>query len=943
MDLRDVIRETSARDWLERAKTADIDHVSMSLETTGTTTRHPDPGPRGRARRRGSWCAALLMPVGVLLAGVAAAGDGDERIVRRLGFEERATTDWSHVFEQAPGLPRRGLFFDAVVDESVRHRGQSSLRLELEGGSISYRMLPEAAIPLESDADYRISGWIRTEGLENAQARLELRIVDGDRMKLIKDTSESKDPVAEATVELLVGRPGPIRDGWMQTIIEIDTGRARYAEVRDPRLFLSLQVVQPGFDREDELLGGRVARVRVEDVGGRAWFDDLQVSRTPRLRLVNREPGGFHRDGRPVVMSAIVDDPFQDLIPAIFEVRDLDGTVVERRRIEVEADRRFELEFTPRNPGWFEADLKIEGGGPNDRQTVRMIVLSDTPDTRSNDVPRLGVSLSGWTPETLGALEESLEHFDPGVIEFPIWPVDTDDRPSLEGLEPLRSTLDRQRFANREVMLAIDRLHGGLAGLARVEPEAVRAALTDDGQDIWRHAIKDWMLRLGTSISRWRIAGGPAPSPAPDLLQELADEYVADPLLLLSRPVESNGTWGGDEHYVISDQWFSSRSFQAITDGLLEGATVRLEPPPMNWRPRDRVDEAARRIIEAWASGAQRILAPWRQERGPDASMLAWTGLSPILGGRRPSGEIPIGATSRCLIANDERGPVLVLFSDQVDRPEMIRIPVGDRTIEVRDLDGRIERITPVDGLATVRVTSTPRAILKAEPLPVSIAGSVEFKPGRVSTGREEHPLEVIFRNPTGRAIEGRIRLSPPRGWTFEPAAPAFDVEAFGRARVPVILRWSGPPALGRHVIRGEVDFADGSNARVPVSLELEVDSSQLRLDADWDLARSEDPRQAPIIVAVTLENIGTRIMDVEITTSAWRIGRERRILTGLLPGERRVRLMHLKAGLDRLAGTDVGIQVREIDGPEGVSVRLPIFGGAGIGDGGEATAVVEP
>lgn len=943
MDLREVIRETSARDWLERAKTADIEQVPMCTGTSRTMTRDPNPGPRGLTRRLGSWCAALLLPACAALAGPVGTVDDDERVVRQIGFEERATTDWSHVFEQAPGLPRRGLFFDAMVDESISHEGDSSLRLKLEGGSISYRMLPEAAIPLESRADYRISGWIRTEGLAHAEARLELRIVDGDQMKLISETTDSEDPIAEATVELLVGRRGPIRDGWMQTVIEVDTGGSRYDEVRNPRLFLSLQVVQPGFDQEDDVLGGRVSRVRVEDVDGKAWFDDLRISRTPRLRLVNRDPGGFHRDGRPVVLSAIVDDPFRDRIPAIFEVRDLDGVVVERRRIEVQGDRRFELGFTPKVPGWFEAELAIEGGGPNERRSVSMIVLPSSSKSRSNDVPRLGVSLAGWTPETLGVLEESLQSLDPGVIEFPIWPVDTDDRPSLEGVQPLRSILDRQRFANREVMLAIDRLHGGLAELARVEPQAVRAALTDDSEDIWRHAIRDWMLRLGTSISRWRIAGGPTPSPAPAMLRELADEYVADPLLLLSRPVELDGPWGGDEHYVTSDPWFSSRSFEAITEGLLEGATVRLEPPPMNWRPRDRVDEAARRIIKSWASGAERILTPWNHDEGPDATMLAWTGLSPILGGRRPVGEIPVGSTSRCFVANDERGPILVIFSDQVDRAETIMLPVGSDEVEVLDLDGRIERIRPVDGLVAVRVTSTPRAILNAEPLPVWIAGSVEFAPGRVSTGREEHAIEILFENPIGQAIEGRIRLAPPRGWTFEPASPSFEVEAFGRASIPVTLRWSGPPSLGRHVIKGEVQIADGSGARVPVSLELEVDSSLLQVEADWDLARSDDPRRSPIIVAVTLENIGDRPMDVEITTSAWRIGRERRILTGLLPGERRVRLMHLKAGLDRLAGTDVRVQVREIDGPEGVAVRLPIFGGAGTGGDQKATAVVEP
>ena len=111
----------------------------------------------------------------------------------------------------------------------------------------------------------------------------------------------------------------------------------------------------------------------------------------------------------------------------------------------------------------------------------------------------------------------------------------------------------------------------------------------------------------------------------------------------------------------------------------------------------------------------------------------------------------------------------------------------------------------------------------------------------------------------------------------------------------------------------------------------------------DWSLARSSDSATAPIIVSVKVQNIGDRPVDVEVTTSGWRVARERRILTGLAPGTTKTRLMRLQAGLDRLAGTDVRVQVKELEGSDAVSVLLPIGGGTGDERRMNDTAVVAP
>ena len=200
--LDDFIVETSARYWLERAKTADIGPMSRRARTSVTQPF------RGLIRR---WSCLIGLSAVVASGAAAASQEAGEAVrsesVRFFGFEERTTTDWSHAFKQAPGLPRQGLFFDVVTDETTRRSGEASLRFDLEGGSISYRTRRETSIQIGSDSDYRVTGWVRAKGLERSTPRIEVRVVDGYQLDLSMAAGLSEDPVAEATRALFYGEP----------------------------------------------------------------------------------------------------------------------------------------------------------------------------------------------------------------------------------------------------------------------------------------------------------------------------------------------------------------------------------------------------------------------------------------------------------------------------------------------------------------------------------------------------------------------------------------------------------------------------------------------------------------------------------------------------------------------------------------------------------------
>ncbi len=889
----------------------------------------------------GRWLAiALTAAAGSAGPAIAA----DDPVLARIDFEDRetATADWSHVFEQAPGLPRRSLFFDALVDEAVASSGGSSLRLHLEGGSISYRMLPEAAVPVRMDADYRVSARVLTKGLRHATVRLEIRVVDGRRLSEQDGTTSEGDPVANATLAIIHATPidGHPDGGWTDLAAVVRTEGPVYRDLDDLRLFVALQVVQPGFDDDADATPEIVPTVRLEDIDGLAWFDDIEIRRAPRLRIAPVAASGLHRGEGPIEFEVVVDDPTGGTVEAIAELQDAEGRVVDRSVIPTGSADTRRIAFAAGGPGWFEAVLRTRGRDGRTATRRHAVLVLPTGDRRvGREAPRFGVSIVGWTPDTVESLGRTLDILDPDAVELPIWPPENDGRASLEGVEAVRRLLDRQRRAGREPMVALDRLHGGLAATARVEPHAVRAALEEDVDDIWRRAIGDWMLRLGTAISRWRVDGGPIAMAAPALFTELAASFVADPVVLVATPFDRPGDLvDGHESCLIGTTDLGSGAQGELAGDDLAGTTALLSPPPTDWTVRDRIDAAARRGLVAWRSGIGRALLRWDPAAPPDPALMAWSGLARGLGSRRSVGEVHGSDTATCLVADGGYDVALVAWSDLVQRTEVLRLPVGVESVEVLELDGRRRRLASSGGLLELEVGSTPRVVLGADRLPTLLAASTRLEPAVLGLGHREHAVDLVIRNPIADPIDGEVRVDLPPGWSIEPARPRIRAAAGEEVRIPLTISWSGPQSLGPVDLPIRLDLRSPRPMQVPIAVPLELRSDALVVTADWSIARGGSADGSPIILTVEIENVGDRPLDLELAVSAWRVGRERRTITALGPGEREVRRLRIRAGLDRLAGTDLRVEVRELDGPENLAVMVPL-----VGDAGVATAAVAP
>ncbi|MDA1026674.1 MAG: hypothetical protein O3A19_09635, partial [Planctomycetota bacterium] len=421
---------------------------------------------KGRFRTLIGTVAILAIPASgsVAVESVESVESGVEappvagRLVHRFDFEEIQKADWSHVFQQANGLPPKGRFFTANVDEDERRRGDWSLRIHIFGGSVSYRTRPEVRLPAHIDSRFQLVGSVRTLDLRHASARFEVRLVDGDLLDR-SHAAGMADAIEVATVASFVSEAVRTEGKWQQLVVDVDTsGDACRAVASDLRFVVAMQVTQPGSELEPGMQRSVAGDPRIEDVTGTVWFDDLAVWQLPWVDFKSISPSGIVRHPAPIELRIAVDDPIEPVPTVTLEISDLDGNLVERRSIRsLSSGRPLIASVELPLPGWYHARLLVNGAGPE--RTVRdlaILVLPDRVSSRLSGVPSLGYSIPEWKAADLGDIATVIEQLDPGAIEFSIWPEANDELTSTDAIPSLKKVFERQRAGYREPMLAID-------------------------------------------------------------------------------------------------------------------------------------------------------------------------------------------------------------------------------------------------------------------------------------------------------------------------------------------------------------------------------------------------------------------------------------------------------------------------------------------------------
>jgi len=265
-------------------------------------TLPPAAGPGGVAN-------AQAEPTATRPDGVR-AGPWSRRVLRQFDFEESETQllEFPLHFRRDVATDRGFPPFGRLAPtREVAFAGNWSFGFELDGGSLSAE-IPTGVLPVLPLADYVVTARVRTLGLEHARARLVACLYDA-----------AGNPIPSTRHE---SRAVRTNGRWETLAITIDGDRVDAAD-----LLVQLQLLQPRH-LETKATHAREHEPVLDDVSGRAWFDDVTVWHLPRIDLSTQSPDNIIVQPDEPRLSLLVRDLADDDLTTRLRVTDLHGDVV---------------------------------------------------------------------------------------------------------------------------------------------------------------------------------------------------------------------------------------------------------------------------------------------------------------------------------------------------------------------------------------------------------------------------------------------------------------------------------------------------------------------------------------------------------------------------------------------------------------------------------------
>lgn len=933
--------------------------------------------------RAASACAAFLAPV------LCAAQPGPDRRpslahreARAFDFEEIDTNpapvpvywvraqDSPQAGRDRPGFP---IWNAAELDDTAAHTGSGSVRLPTRGGSTSL-LLERGVLPVFQRADYVVAGYVRTEGLVHARARIVARFLDSAG-QVVKGSERPSDLVRSDST-------------WTQIRAEIpgDFDDASFLQIE-------LQLLQPQQFVPREL-GAR--QVFQEDFSGAAWFDDITVSQLPRIEISTPAPANIFVAPRAPDINYLVRDLTGEKLVAEVAVFDSQGTVVDRQSRPLTSGRTL-ASWRPKISalGWYRATLTVRADANVLARSYVDFLWRQNADPSVD--PSIGRELAGtftdWRRFELIAtdphdqlqsvLPDLVDRTGVGAVTVPVWEgllqtpysADPSTPPSL-----VTRLLDR----GRQVTLSMPRVPRELAEAARVDPDDPWE-LARRGPELWSPYLDRYLDRFGQSIRRWEV-GPPWDDrvfwdadrkrtlssvvrvferlvPGPILCVPWRTDLAISPAMLDQLPRDSSLR-------ILLPRDMPATAISSVAAAL--GIGPEATTPPLkalsrlgdyaivlDCRPDDRhsgretAADAARRIVEFWRvfghdpRASVAVLEPWEwtpEQRtkvcpGPQLGVLAT--LLPRLAGRRFVGELPAAPGQRALvfapdgdldstdqglvIAWNEKGDMSTNFRAYLGASDIKAFDIFSNPLDQSDSPGAALRITR---LAPGR---TPEVVMKLTDEPVIIEGvdprlalfqaSVRIDPPVIEASDGSHEHAVVLSNPWPVPIEVKVRVVKPggveepdsrrdRSWRVSPRQARIIVDPGKNERIPIEFSFSPGEEAGIKEFVLDVDAAS-DQALGSLRIYRDVELGSSMLDVQ--LSAKVD-RSQNVVVEAYVSNRGKQPLDLQLTAFAPTQARQRSVMTNLQPGAVAVRTFHYDRSV-QLRGQRVYVTVEDVGG----------------------------
>ena len=848
-----------------------------------------------------------------------------------LGNYEETPMHWMRL--AGPGLPTyaRGRF-----DHEVGHEAPPSFQLRLIGGNVGYeyRQRDLTVIP---GSDYRVDAYVRTEGLRQARAFLEVYLVDryGETIPRSNRVSEliRSDP-SEATAWQLL---------WVDVPGDYPTAYALR-----PRLWILQSYV---WCSPSELDVDPIVR---RDIHARAWFDDISVYRLPKARLRLSNPGGIVAAGQAESFLLEFASATAQGLDAEFVITDSADRVCHTERADVPsalnrsgavveaetggrhvagqfpetqsapspAPATVSLRIPALTPGLYRASLRILAGNHLlMERTMRFAVLAELPlgARRRAD---LGVDIGPWRAGDTAGAHELAAALGCGAVKIgvPMVTSRTSNRETenFRQIGDLVRQLARQRIETTGVILAPAAARGTPTH-EFIETNSNWRRLSSPTLAYFSGLLRAWQLGYEDTELRHRRGWDPA---LVEQVREHAARFIAIPELIVPHDALNPPPPDGDPQTIWVPAAIPARTLPRQLEFLVQpGTAARWLTLESDQRPglerESRLADLARRIVLAKALGPECVFVQAPFELTNSSGGLAWQPTEEYLVLRTLfhalSGKDAIGAMT---LENDG---VALVFDDTISsclvawtwRDEPAGTPVElylGQTPSAVDLWGRPQPTEITDGRTRLRLTPMPLIVHGVDAPLALLQASFRIDPTHVQLHDPEPRPVLSFRNFYEQQISGSITLEPPKWWELAARSIRFELgpgETFER-----VLKLVLPPrqVAAQHGLRVRISVKLPASAELEFVVPITVGLRDILLEAQawW---RDDD-----LVVQQLLRNLSDKSVSFTAFCQAPAWARAEQTFLNLAPGDVAVRVYRFTDARE-LTGSALHLGIQEIRG----------------------------
>jgi len=876
-----------------------------------------------------------LLAVALLVVGWAAqaatAQPATSRIVHRFDFDEpgyfgEAPRGWVRFPDRDAPDPAFPRYTAGRFDREVGHKAAPSFYLESEGRSVAYRYA--GSDTRIRPGEYMVHGWIRPNRLVHAKAALSAYYLDWEGHYIASTQRFSN----------LVGS-GDEEDSWQRVSVVLPS-----APQRAHFIGVTCWVVQDEvWRRQDE--AHRLMRMR--DVRGGAWFDDISVQVQPRAELKVCHPGSVNEYPEPVRLSAIVADEETEGLTADLLIRSRDGALVETHAVDVhtfEDSREAVVVRAGLAPGLYQAELIVRSlGEPIVERSRVFAVLGAWHTGARSGARRLGLELPEASAGCISDVVALITQSGARTVKLPIWTGD----PAVPAFDvhptELHDLLD-QLIASRTDVVGV--FGGAPTRMVRAGGAFAPALLEVLAQDsrVWRPELDAIVAPYASIFLAWQLGADGDEAFARDArasdallaLREAMREMLPDPNLATTT---SAGVWPAGSALPAQELTIAlpddvhaeeiAAHLESFRDARHNRVWLALPGPQVDdYAPEAALAAWTRMLVEGRRTAAACVFttAPWRlrtTETGvvaePTAALPILRTVADLLGDAESIATFDVGESATLRAFGDGRQATIVAWDAYANGSRTHELQLGVADHYVDHWGGRHALRRSATGAQQLPIGPAPVFVPGIEQWLVSFQAAFQIAPAQVAFAIEPQPFTLTISNPRGSALAGEVVFDADARWEIEPRHLRFALQPGEQREYPLLIRQPQDENAGIKTLAAHVQLASEPKYQMTLPLRFELGLADVEV---WGYAVNDAG-------SVRIQHGVTNRASTTLSFSAFAElpGRTRqyRTITELLPGQT-LTTEYLFRDAPNASGRAIRLGLREVNGPRlhNLEVQVP-------------------